>query len=162
MGYAARFWSKVDVCDHGMNCSNCCWEWLANRHPKGYGQFSLHGRTTRARITAWELHYNRDFPPGLHALHSCDNPPCTSPWHIYPGTNLRNMRDRGERGRVYHPKGSLHGEAKLTETQINPIRILYALGECTQEDLGRIFGVSRVKIGHIVRGKAWTHVQFEW
>lgn len=45
--------------------------------------------------------------------------------------------------------------AKLTASQVQDIRALYARGDCTQGELSRDFQVSVVQIGRIVRGEVW-------
>ena len=42
---------------------------------------------------------------GLLATHSCDNPPCYNPDHIFPDTHEGNMRQAAKRGRVVSSKG---------------------------------------------------------
>jgi predicted transcriptional regulator len=44
---------------------------------------------------------------------------------------------------------------KLTATQVQEIRELYAKSNCTQGQLSKDFGVSVVQIGRIVRGEVW-------
>lgn len=55
-------------------------------------------------------------------------------------------------------KGEAHGSAKLTEEDVKEIRRLYATGDHTKAGLGRMFGVSDVTIGHIIRRKTWRHI----
>lgn len=86
-----RFWSKVDK-------SGECWLWIASRLSGGYGQFQMGGRPHAAHRAAWIL-ANGPIPPGLHVLHSCDNPPCVRLDHLRLGTVADNMRDKALRGR---------------------------------------------------------------
>jgi len=90
----ARFWAKVDV-----RGPDDCWEWQGSRTNKGYGGFSINSHPLKAHRLAWQFANNRDWPAGLEACHSCDNPPCVNPNHIRPGTRRENIRDRVERGR---------------------------------------------------------------
>lgn len=55
-------------------------------------------------------------------------------------------------------KGSNHGNAKLTETDIIEIRRLWATGEYTQIKLGQLFNISNTNISQIVKRLAWTHI----
>jgi hypothetical protein len=46
--------------------------------------------------------------------------------------------------------------AKLTEVQVVEMRARYAKGE-TQSSLSRVYQVSLVQVGRIVRGESWQH-----
>lgn len=100
-----RFLSKL-----GQPDSNGCIEWLGRRDRDGYGVFDIRRGTDntgkeikyslRANIVAWEVEYDEEFPKGLYACHTCDNPPCCNARdHLYPGTPSDNMVDRRNRGR---------------------------------------------------------------
>lgn len=89
----ARFWAKVDK-----RGADECWPWLASTFTRGYGQFWRDGRLVRATKVSWELANGRPFPDGLCACHSCDNPNCVNPSHIWPGTLKDNARDAVSKG----------------------------------------------------------------
>lgn len=94
-----RFWDKVIKHDEG------CWEWTGKPDRNGYGELTggryaernLH--RVRANRLSWEIH-NGPIPEGLWVLHTCDNPPCTNPAHLYLGTVVDNVRDRTVRRRM--------------------------------------------------------------
>jgi len=46
----------------------------------------------------------------------------------------------------------------LTEENVTSIRRQYATGQKSYADLGKIYGVSRAAISHIVTRKSWQHV----
>jgi hypothetical protein len=82
----ARFWSYVDR--RGLDE---CWLWQGTmRGP--YGQFKIQGKTKSAHVVAWEIDHNELLPPGIYGLHSCNNPRCVNPQHIYPGTQSENIQ----------------------------------------------------------------------
>lgn len=92
---ADRFWPKVQK-------GEGCWEWIGSRNAAGYGKMTVGGRGAghvRAHRVSWEL-ANGPVPEGLWVLHTCDNPPCVRPDHLWLGTRLDNMRDCASKGRI--------------------------------------------------------------
>lgn len=87
-----RFWEKV-VKGPG------CWSWTSSTSEKGgYGFLSDRGEKVYAHRLSWELHRG-PIPVGLWVLHSCDNPPCCNPEHLFLGTRTDNMQDAARKGR---------------------------------------------------------------
>jgi HNH endonuclease len=75
-----------------------CLIWMAACDPQGYGVISHGRRQWRATHVALLL-VGRTVPPGMHALHRCDNSYCVNPDHLFFGTNVDNARDREAKGR---------------------------------------------------------------
>jgi DNA invertase Pin-like site-specific DNA recombinase len=86
-------------------------------------------------------------------MHSCDNPGCVNPAHLSVGTSGDNTRDAAKKGRM--PSGARNGSAKLKPEQVERIRELYKQGGYTHAQLGRMFGVSKLPVGRILRGQSW-------
>jgi len=156
---AERFWSKV-----AKGKPEECWPWLASRRPNGYGQIGLGGHAIGyAHRVAWELS-NGPIPAGTVICHKCDNPPCCNPSHLVCASQSFNRKDAYSKGRVppgFHmnkARGSGHGQAKLTESQVVAIREAYASGRLLQRQIAGQFGVSPGAISDIVNKKTWSHV----
>lgn len=90
----SRFLSKVDAKSKGE-----CWPWMGAKNKLGYGKFKHLGTVLNASRVA--LAIKMDQPlfvlHGLAACHTCDNPECCNPDHLYAGTQSQNMRDRWKR-----------------------------------------------------------------
>jgi hypothetical protein len=55
-------------------------------------------------------------------------------------------------------RGERINTAKPTENEVRKIRLAYARGGVSQQELAAQFGVSQAEIGYIVLRKAWTHI----
>lgn len=92
-----RFWRHVEKSDG-------CWEWTAKRLPSGYGVMTTDGAKVYTHRFSWEMH-NGPIPARMFVCHSCDNPSCVRPDHLWIGTALDNAQDRDVKGRTgVHPR----------------------------------------------------------
>ena len=92
-----------------------CWDWPAACLESGYGRFGLDSSTmVSAHIASYRIYHGPT--NGLNVLHSCDRPICVQPAHLHLGTQLDNVREMIERGRMVVGEESHH--AKLTEADI--------------------------------------------
>jgi hypothetical protein len=80
-------------------------EWQGGRDLQGYGQIFVRGQAKPTRLKAhrvsYELHVG-PIPDGMCVCHTCDNPPCLNPEHLWLGTNADNTRDKTEKGRHHN------------------------------------------------------------
>lgn len=148
-----RFWSKVDQ----SGGPDACWPWTGGRLPdefKQYGLFWLDGQMTRAHRVACHL---GNGPLGeSNALHSCDNPPCCNPRHLFKGTTLDNAQDCVAKGRKAVQPGSSNGNAKIDEETARNVYVACAAG-MTQREAAKKFSISQGRVSKIVLRKAWAH-----
>jgi hypothetical protein len=93
---AERFWEKVN-----RTGPNECWEWTGSVHSaaRPYGQIWVDGRACKATRVSWELANSQPVPEGKMICHSCDNPICVNPAHLWPGTMSDNIKDAVAKGR---------------------------------------------------------------
>lgn len=80
-----------------------CLVFDGSRSEHGYGRLSVRGRQMKAHRLAWIIQ-NGPIPDGLHVLHTCDNPPCCNPEHLFLGTHQDNMTDASVKGRFMPDK----------------------------------------------------------
>lgn len=86
-----RFFSYVEFTEG-------CWEWAASKSRKGYGRFSYKHKTLGAHRAAFFI-FNGWINGNLLVCHTCDNPSCVNPDHLFIGTSSDNARDRDKKGR---------------------------------------------------------------
>lgn len=148
-----RFWSYVNK-SHGQGPKGTCWEWQRGRIQTGYGHFRARGRRCTTHRLAFLL--TKDYWPGLHVCHSCDNPPCCNPDHLFEGTPHDNRQDAMAKGRT--TLGERDGMSKLTDDQVREIRSICATGGRFQHSIAKQFGVTQTVISQIARRKIWKHI----
>ncbi len=139
-----RFWTKGGK-------TATCWDWTGLRSHAGYGHFRFRGGIRRAHRVAWEL-TRGPIPDGLCVLHSCDNPSCVRPDHLFLGTNADNIRDKTVKGRA--AKGEINGNAKLTAEQVRAIRSDKRL----EREIAADFGIVRSHVRAIKAREKWAHL----
>lgn len=144
----AGFWAAIQKTDD-------CWIWTKTRTKAGYGVY----RARYAHRLSYEKHHG-PIPDGLHVCHTCDNPACVRPDHLFLGTAKDNRDDMVQKGRAPNLKGENHGKAKLTEDNVREIRRLYGRKKQrpTQTELAERYCVTRSAIREIVTGRNWSHL----
>jgi HNH endonuclease len=152
---------------------DACWPWRAYCRPDGYGELGIGGGNHQlAHRYAWTLIHGPIPAETPNVLHHCDNQPCCNPKHLFLGTPRDNMDDKIAKGRAAcgDQNGSRkHRErlrrgmgipwAKLTDQSVREIRALYLVGDVSQYELARRYGVSQSQIHSVLSRKTWAHVE---
>jgi hypothetical protein len=167
----ARFWAKVDQ----SGGPDACWPWLGYRTLGGYGHWHP---AKGVKVVASRFAYEDTFGPlpvGYGACHSCDNPPCCNPAHLFAGTAEDNAQDAQQKGRRVpppHVAGEAHGMARATIEQVRMIRELVASGLLRRgggrppagasfksiKQVAAETGLAWATVQHIAAGDTWKHV----
>lgn len=129
-----------------------CWEWTGSR-TRGYGQFAFQSRRYKAHRVSYLLHHG-PIPDGMEVCHTCDNPPCWNPEHLWVGTRAENAEDAARKGRM---QGERNAFAKLTDDDVRNIRLLYP--RFTMQQIATQLAVSPATIWLVLSGKRWSHVK---
>jgi len=148
-----RFWEKVDK-----RGPDECWPWMGSKLVSGgYGRiFDGESKMLRAHRLSWEIAHGKPVPEGMHVCHTCDNPVCVNPNHLFIGTIADNNADMVEKGR--QAKGESLPQSKVTEQDVRDIRRLYEEG-WSQGALGRRYDITQPTVYDIVHRISWKHVE---
>lgn len=149
-----KFWSKVAITAN----INKCWEWQAFKNKEGYGGFRVNrNQVIASHRLAYFIHNNKD-PLDKCVCHSCDNPACVNPAHLWLGTRYENAMDRESKGRNKPLSGEKNGNSRFTAEQVKEMRALYSSGELNQHEIAERFGTHQGVIWAIVTKKTWKHI----
>jgi hypothetical protein len=140
-----------------------CWGWKGPVSKGGYPVMSCRRGIgpDKGHRASW-LIYKGNLQKEKHVCHSCDNPICTNPDHLWMGTPKENNDDKIKKGRGNCPpppikKGSENGSSVLDEEKVKEIKIKLRDGKSAYS-ICKIYGVSKQTILRIKNGVNWSHV----
>lgn len=134
-----RFWQYVEK----SGGPDACWPWCGNTLKTGYGLFVIckvdrKNKSTTAHRVALMLS-GVELLPNQEACHTCDNPWCCNPAHLFAGTHLENMHDAVQKDRMLHSEE--HPTAKLSNQEVIAIKNMRSTGAFYQS-IADSFGIS--------------------
>ncbi len=120
----------------------------------GYGYKRMNGsRPMAVHRLALEAKLGRQLTSGMYACHSCDNPTCINPDHLWEGSQADNMADAVQKSRQSQKR-------KFTPEQVQEIFDRLCFGE-TQMTIATELGVARNTIYQIERGLAYKEISVQ-
>lgn len=134
---------------------DACLEWPRSRTKQGYGKVYADGKHRRVHCVAYEL-TKGPIPSGIKVCHTCDNPPCFRPSHLFLGSAKQNTQDCVRKGRMNSPRGEAR-KKKLKDYQVIEMRRLREEG-WSQKALAERFSVKPGMVSRIVNRIYWTHI----
>lgn len=110
-----------------------CLIWQRSKDQDGYGWFyggranaSGAQKNEKAHRASLSFYLGRDLLPGMKACHTCHNPSCINPIHLYEGTQKNNEQDKILAGRhanqkkTHCPSGHMYTEETTYHRPDNP------------------------------------------
>ena len=136
-----------------------CWEWTGQKDYKGYGRRVFYqGRRKRKEVVSrisYQL-WKGEIPKGKYVCHTCDNPSCFNPVHLWIGSLQDNHKDMMEKKR--YAKGEMLPQTKITERDVKEIRKRKKSGE-SLKSIQKDYNLHYQTIWSISVGKTWSHVK---
>lgn len=80
-----------------------CWIWTGYKNRKGYGRIKFNGSMFYAHRISYTL-FVAAVPSNRLCCHTCDNPSCVNPKHLFLGTWADNTHDMVAKGRHHEQK----------------------------------------------------------
>lgn len=131
-----------------------CLEWTGAKDRNGYGTLRSGRVDQKAHRVAFEQ-ANGPIPDGMVVCHTCDNPSCCDPAHLFLGTHKDNKADSVRKRR--HAHGVTQKAAKLTPHLVALIRDRAQAGQ-SQQKIADDLGVHQTTVSKVVRRASWTHI----
>lgn len=119
-----------------------CWYWLGYVANDGYARYG-YGHKVASRVS-YQV-FKGPIPEGLCICHTCDNPLCVNPDHLWAGTRKENMVDMVKKGR---------NGIKLTKDDVLAIRA----STLSAVKLAGVYRVSSKNINYIRNRQTWKNV----
>ena len=126
--------------------SHCCNQW-------GYPMITRRGRRLQPHRLLW-AEKNGPVPRGMFICHTCDNPRCINPDHLFLGSHQDNMADMRSKGRSADHSGEKNNNAILDWPSVRQIRWRYEMGEPVSV-LADDHNVAVRTVQHVVSGRTW-------
>lgn len=95
--------------------SSGCWDWEGSVDKQGRGKWETKLDDKWVMMSAPRfayLFYYGSLDKTLSVCHTCDNPSCVNPEHLWQGTQHQNMQDSSKKGRNKKMFGESNGNYK--------------------------------------------------
>lgn len=128
-----------------------CWEWTGSKTRDGYGVIGIGRKQYRASRMSYTIHKGF-IPSGMCVCHTCDNPLCINPDHLFLGTHKENTQDMMKKGRKSIMIDTDHPLTKITHEQRKSVISLRRSGKSLNE-IAALYGVVFQTISRICNGE---------
>lgn len=129
---------------------NDCWNWTKALR-NGYGHLRYNYKLYYVHRLAYIL-WKGNIEDDILVCHTCDNPKCFNPEHLFTGTSTDNLQDASRKGRMH--QGENHKLSKLTVKKVKEMRSLRETGLSFQKIADK-YSVDITTAHKAIIGKNW-------
>lgn len=154
---------QLGICSRSTFDPSGCWLWRGSRSDRGYGLMKAYKKQVYAHRVSWAV-FNGRSPRGLCICHTCDEPQCVNPEHLWSGTRADNNRDMELKGRranapAKNPrKGTDASWSILSERQVAWIRQQRRDTGARYSSLAYALNVPVRTVSNAATGFSWKHL----
>jgi len=157
--FLKRIFDKIDFGE-----IDKCWNWTGTIGKDNYGQVRLsrihHGKRSSSCASRfiYKVCYNEpDIKPQQFVCHTCDNPTCCNPNHLFLGSPQDNVDDMVTKKR--HSYGEKNHMAKITTEMVWEVKKMLLDGHRMFEIANQL-GLTYKTVQHIKWENCWKHLKF--
>ena len=126
---------------------NGCWHFNSSHAPSGYPWFGIApGKMIHAHRYSAKMH-GMDIED-MYVCHTCDNPGCVNPDHLFVGSHKDNMKDMAKKNR---------SRTNLSVQEVKNIKRMLKTS-IKQIDIATQLGVSKHQVSNINLGKTHKYI----
>jgi hypothetical protein len=143
-----RWLSKVKKTD-------ACWIWEGTLNRK-YGAFRrfIDGKWVMYKAHRYAYEYFKgEIPCKIFVCHSCDNPKCVNPEHLWLGTQQDNIADKMQKGR--HIVGLKKKGTNLNMEIAQQIRECFKTEKLKYPAIAKMFDTNTSQVCRIINNQIW-------
>lgn len=136
---------------------DACWLWTGQIQTLGYGVLTLCEGSDRKNLLAHRVAWavaHKTVPTDQMVCHTCDNPPCCNPAHLFLGDAKANSADmiakgrhaHGERSAMTGVKGSAHPASRYGDSQRQEAIDMYLEHRLPATYIAEVIGCNRQSV----------------
>lgn len=142
---------RIPVSDRILNRvakqEGACWLWQGCFGKDGYGVIGVGKHQKRTHRVAYEC-FVGEIPNGMLVCHTCDQPACVNPNHLFLGTAKENYDDMVEKGRKRAAMRDNRPSSNIKQKDIQSLIEMRKSGK-TLKEISVLYGVSFQTVSRI-------------